>query len=359
MNRAMGKNMDWRVRDGDEKDLEGILFLRRIVFGEVEEDRGDPRFWRWLFQESPGGKGLIYIVEDRGRIIGHFADVPKRFSLNGREVFGTLSLDLMVHPDYQRKGIFSELGRYAAQRVKAENGLFMTAFPIRMETIQGLKKIGWQVISKLPILVFPIQFSGILKHYIHFTPLRLLISGVSKGVFTLLFGLRDKVKKGGIEVEEVTQLDHQFDRFWQEVLSREAILTVRDHHFLSWRYFQHPTRRYTIYRGLSNGEMKGYIILRKVDLLKFNSAVIVDLLASDEKILFALIEKGIEFSRREKADLLGFMVPKRHHYYKILKRRGFLPSFKSFLFMVYSHVDHPFIPLSEKWYVNWGDTDVI
>ena len=105
--------------------------------------------------------------------------------------------------------------------------------------------------------------------------------------------------------------------------------------------------------------MRGYIVLRKVELLNFNSAVIVDLLAVDEVALSALVERGIQHSQQEGADLLGFMVPKDHLYYKILRKMGFLPSFKTFLFMVYPHSDREIILSPEKWYVTWGDTDVI
>ena len=59
------------------------------------------------------------------------------------------------------------------------------------------------------------------------------------------------------------------------------------------------------------------------------------------------------------ADLLGCMIPKRHPYFQILKDLGFLPSLKTFLFMVYRLAKDK-VPLTpEAWYVNWGDSDVI
>jgi hypothetical protein len=107
------------------------------------------------------------------------------------------------------------------------------------------------------------------------------------------------------------------------------------------------------------GEMRGYIVLRKVDLLNFNSAVIVDLLALDDAALLALVETGIRYSREGGADLLGVMVPQRHLYHKILRGMGFLPSLKTFLFMIYTLSGREIFFSPEKWYVNWGDTDVI
>jgi GNAT superfamily N-acetyltransferase len=349
----------WKVREGDEKDLNGILSLRRAVFGEMEEDKLDERFWRWEFQEGPEGKAFIYIVEDENRIIGHFADIPRRFSVQGEVALGTLSLDLMVHPDYWRKGIFEAMGKYGAQRVKQENGNFLTAFPIRSETIHGLKKIGWKEVVKLPVLVYPIRFSGIINRYLRFPHLSLLLGGVTRFFYLLFFGWKKKKGMEEVAIEKVSSLDDLFDDFWQKVYSLHPIVGVRNRNYLTWRYLQHPTRNYTIYRAKKSGEMKGYIVLRKIELLNFNSTVIVDLLALDEATLTALVEKGIEHSRQEGVDLLGFMVPSGHLYYKILRGMGFLPSLKTFLFMIYPLSGREIFLSPEKWYVNWGDSDVI
>jgi GNAT superfamily N-acetyltransferase len=355
----MGEMGPWKVRDGNIKDLKWILSLRKMVFGEMERDKLDERFWKWEFEEGPDGGGFLYVVEDANQIIGHFADIPRRFSIEGEVILGTLSLDLMVHPDYWRKGIFAAMGKYGAQRVKRENGLFMTAFPIRLETIQGLKKIGWKGVVELPVLVYPIKFSGIINRYLRFPPLSLLVGGVARFFYFFLFGWRKKEKIKGVEIKRVHELDEQFDLFWEKAISLHPITGVRDRSYLNWRYLQHPTRTYEIYGAFQKEEMKGYIVLRKVELLNFNSAVIVDLLALDEVTLAALVEKGIQHSRQVGADLLGFMVPQNHLYYHILRRRGFLPSFKTFLFMIYSHSDKEIFLSPEKWYVNWGDSDVI
>ena len=82
----MTNQSSWKVRDGDERDSERILSLRRLVFGGMELDKLDPRFWKWEFMDGPDGKGLLYLAEDGERLAGHFADIPRRFSVNG-EVF--------------------------------------------------------------------------------------------------------------------------------------------------------------------------------------------------------------------------------------------------------------------------------
>jgi GNAT superfamily N-acetyltransferase len=355
----MEKGYHWIVREGGQRDLKEILSLRKLVFGETEEDKLGEKFWRWEFEEGPGGGAFTYLVEHGERVIGHLADLPKQFSVNGEVVSGTFHLELMVHPDYRRRGIFYEMEKYSVRHVKDEHKLFMTACVIRKESINGLKKVGWRTLSKLPVIVHPIRFSGILNRYLHFRLLSLLFGGVARVFYLLLFGLKKKKGTEEIRIDEVPELDDEFDFFWQKAISLFPIMGVRDRTFLRWRYLQHPAWNYTIYRGRKGEEMSGYIVLRKVDLLGFNSAVIVDLLALDNETLLALVEKGIEHSQKEGADLLGFMVPQGHSYYKILRKKGFLPSPKTFQFMVYPHSNTDIFLSPEKWYVNWGDTDVI
>lgn len=355
----MKRNYTWIVRDGDENDLEGILSLRKIVFGRTEEDKLDPRFWRWEFTEGPDGRAWIYIVEDENKIIGHLADLPKRFSVQGEVVLGTLTHEMMVHPDYRRKGISTATARYAIHKIEKEKGLFMTAYSVRKESVNSLIKAGWKAVVRLPVLVFPIRFQGIVNRYLCFQPASFLIGAIARFFYFLLFGWRKKRERKGVEIERVNELDEQFDSFWEKAISLYPIMGNRSRSYLTWRYLRHPTRSYVIYRALQKGEMKGYIVLRKVELLRFNSAVIVDLLALDEESLWALAERGVQHSQQEGADLLGFMVPKTHPYYGSLMLRGFLPSLKSFQFMIYAHGNLVGLQDPKGWYVNWGDTDVI
>jgi hypothetical protein len=251
------------------------------------------------------------------------------------------------------------MGRYAIRRVKEKKGLFMSAYPIRPETIHGFKKTGWQEILRLPVLVYPVRFCSILNRSLHILPLSLLIGGLARILYNLLFAMRRRKGGGGIEIEKVGELDSQFEHFLGKAISLYPIMGIRDRDYLLWRYFRHPTRNYIIYRAMEKGEMRGFIILRKVDLLAFNSAAIVDLLALDADTLMALVEKGIAYSQREGVDLLGFMVPETHPYYRLLRKQGFLRSPKTFRFMLYSHEEDKDLLDPKGWYVNWGDTDVI
>jgi hypothetical protein len=264
---------------------------------------------------------------------------------------------MMVHPDY-RGGMFFQLGRHAAERTKERGFAFLTSYPIRKWSIKSLRRIGWKGFFEIPVLIYPLRFRGIVNRYFRFLPISLIIGGVAKVFYFLFFKGRRERNEGEIGIVEMAQLDDAYDRFWQKASSLNPVMGVRDRSFMNWRYLQHPTRTYTIYRALRKGKMEGYIVLRKVDLLGFNSAVVVDLLALEEDVLRRLVEKGVAYAEEKRADLLGCIVPRHHRYYRILRRKGFFSTFKAFLFMIYPHVEEiPLLPAG--WYVNWGDSDVI
>jgi GNAT superfamily N-acetyltransferase len=355
----MGKERSCEVRDGGEKDLQPILALRKLAFGEMEKDKLDPSFWRWQFLDGPDGRAFIYIAEEGGEVVGHFADIPRSFSLRGEAVCGSLSLDLMVHPDHRRKGIFGRMARYGIERVKAGGGLFMTAYPIRKETIQGLRKVGWKEVVRLPVLVYPIRSTAIVDRYLRIRALSFLIGGVAGAFHSLVLGQRAIESGEASQVEEVRQFDDHFDGFWEKARSLTPIMGVRDRHFLEWRYLKHPTRSYSFFRVMKEDEMRGYIVLAQRELLRFNAAVVVDLLAIDEIAFGLLVQKAIKYGRGQGVDLLAVMVPEKHPYYRNLRRSGFLPSPKTFLYMVYPQSPEAALLDPHQWYVNWGDTDVI
>jgi len=157
----MERSQHWVVRDGSEENMQEILSLRRIVFGEMEKDKLDPEFWKWEFMEGPDGAARVYLVKEREMIAGHLADLPKRFCVEGKTVIGSLTLDMMVHPDYRRRGVSAAMARYGIQKFEKEKGMLMTAYSVRRASINSLFKTGWKGVTTLPILVYPLRFEAL------------------------------------------------------------------------------------------------------------------------------------------------------------------------------------------------------
>jgi GNAT superfamily N-acetyltransferase len=70
----------------------------------------------WLYRCNPDGQVLGFDARDGGRLAAHYACIPARARIGGEEVKILLSLNTATHPDYQGKGLFTQLAErtYAA-----------------------------------------------------------------------------------------------------------------------------------------------------------------------------------------------------------------------------------------------------
>src|SRR4051794_4405879 len=104
----------WTTSPGGPADVDGILALRRAVFGEVDRDKLRPDVWRWQFVDNPAGRGFIRLAEHDGAVVGQYAAIPTRFRVRDAAHAGqtwALSCDTMTHPRYQKQGMFVTLAR--------------------------------------------------------------------------------------------------------------------------------------------------------------------------------------------------------------------------------------------------------
>ena len=75
----------------------------------------DLRFWEWQFEHHPhGGKRIMLGVLPDGRVVGQYAGVPYRSQAEGRDACLVQTVDLVVLPEFRRKGerpgLFVQIG---------------------------------------------------------------------------------------------------------------------------------------------------------------------------------------------------------------------------------------------------------
>ncbi len=63
----------------------------------------------WLYRCNPDGQVVGFDARDGDRLVAHYACIPVRAQIGGEEVKVLLSLNTATHPDYQGKGLFTQL----------------------------------------------------------------------------------------------------------------------------------------------------------------------------------------------------------------------------------------------------------
>ncbi|MDG6251040.1 GNAT family N-acetyltransferase, partial [Methanocalculus sp.] len=106
-------DIDYRTLDPrSTKDLCQWLALYERSFNKPASENA----WRWKYAESPFGNGekhQIYIANSGNSIIGSLSLMPMQLYLQSygeKEIIPSgLVTNVMVHPDFRNRGIFSTL----------------------------------------------------------------------------------------------------------------------------------------------------------------------------------------------------------------------------------------------------------
>jgi len=129
------------VREGDVRDRDAILALRRAVFPHDDLEKQRPEFWEWQF-----GGGRYFVAEEGGRVVGHLGFMPLREAV--------LACDAMVDPGVRGRGVFSTLAKIATEIVRRDVAL-VVAWQIRKAVLPAMVRAGYAPVLSAPVVLRP------------------------------------------------------------------------------------------------------------------------------------------------------------------------------------------------------------
>lgn len=146
------------IRKGNDNDLHEIISLLKISLGE-ELIPKNTAFWNWKHRHNPFGESPVLVAELDNRIIGVRAFIKWEYIQNGHIIPAQRAVDTAVHPDFQGKGIFSQLTRQLLEKSKLDGAKLIFNTPNK-KSINGYFKLGWERWARLPVRFKPIFSTG-------------------------------------------------------------------------------------------------------------------------------------------------------------------------------------------------------
>ncbi|MBW1989044.1 MAG: GNAT family N-acetyltransferase [Deltaproteobacteria bacterium] len=253
---------DWTMEPYAPGDEEGILALRKAVFGNADPVRTRPEAWKWQFADNPAGHGFIMLAKHGAKVVGQYAAIPTRMLVAGQPETWGFSCDTMVHPDYRRRGMFTDLALALYQHMDMEHGVFVVwGFPNENSLPGFIGRLGWKTVEALPVRVgaHPLLMASPLLVATH-----------------RMQELTGRLARG-LSVERVRAFGPEFDELWDRHAPRDGVIQVRDAAFLSWRYLGLSAFGYRAYAlRRASGALAGWFVLRSLPLFRVSSLVLVD-----------------------------------------------------------------------------------
>jgi GNAT superfamily N-acetyltransferase len=361
-------------------DISEIIELQNLVF--KYHHTLSEEWWRWKYQKNPAGfwgeQGDIWVAEDKGKIVGHYALIPIKVKMGIETILAGQSVDIAVHPEYRRMGILSTLARKVYADVR-DRYSFLFAYPSEMGH-KGLMSLGWKDYAVNELTKF-IRYERPLKSYfsnkLYASAAKTFLKtwqGTQR-VITSMSCFNHKFAGEDVTMERVDKFEDELDAFWRIRRNDSTVAIERSVLFLNWR-FSKVFGDYQIWVGKSakDGRVLGYVVLRRMNrktrLGRVENALeFLDLcgLPEEEKFLMSAMDLGLKIGEKSDADLIRIRIPVWHRHAKIIRNRGFINT-ASILskvgiyqptFISYDFEGRHVAPNLNNWYYSLADVDPI
>ena len=307
--------------------------------------RNLPSTWRWQFQNNPAGHGFIMLAKDREKIVGHYAAIPARMLVNGEEILCGYSCDTMVHPHYQRQGLFAGLAKLVYEDMADSRRIFnVWGFPNDNSMPGFTRYLGWRKANTL-------------------------LARVALPEFKALFSKGDPSEfpshpRQGLKVRPITRFGPQFDRLWRQHRPLEGIVQVRDSAYLQWRYLEAAKFEYKPFGLFSKNGVEGYFVTRIQKISGLKVCVLLDCFPMDQPELFQTAAKAARaYAACQGCAMVVAMFPWKLN--RQARQGGFFAVPKLIAPKVFCLAgrfpgkDRNMWLKPESWWIGLGDTDVV
>jgi hypothetical protein len=277
------------VRESDEPALASALEERCRGRRTVAE-------WRWYAQRNPAGR-RAFVALDGGRIVGHYAVVPRRVWVAGREaVFGEVvdAFAPRAGAGLAREPLYVRLARALAEQHASPGGdLVYYAQTTGEELRVANALLDQEIVRDQMLLVRPVTAGATAP----------------------------------AEVARLERFDHQARWLWDRCCGRFGAGAVREESTLNWRLLERPDARCEILCVRdAGGILRGFAALRATELAGRDAAWIVDWLVPPEEpeVGALLLEAAGAWAARERKSELCTALPEWSPWFETLQRAGFL-----------------------------------
>jgi len=321
---------------------------------------------RWRYERSPHGPSVSFLTAlPDGRGVSGYACSPRRMLAAGDEAHAASvgeTGDVMTHPEWRKRGLFSALDRACMERTRALGWPLVFGLP-NHKSAHIFVELGWRVAGTLG------AWSAVLRSGAA-APL-LASEGRLARLRAPLDALRTararrrlrRAAAGRFRVRELSEFPPEVQELSRRVERDFALMARRDRLWLTWRYLEAPSGLHRVLGVYDEtGDFRGYAVIqlpRPGETLGW----LVDLLVRGDEARAALLEGALAALAERGAALVRAHAVDGSWWAGILAQAGFRRAPLAQRFDVIVWVNDPGHPLGRAaadargWYLTDGDRD--
>lgn len=316
-----------RYRNYELGDELAIIELYNLVFKkELTLDE-----WYWNYRDNPNQRYDIVLAFSGTTLVVQSAGIPLVFKHEGREILASRTQNVMVHPDFRKKGLFTTALRIWTEYLDEQQVDYVLTFPNDYSLPAFIRKLDYQHLAD--IYSFKLEIDDLdLTH-----------------IPTISVTISESLDFRQNDLDLLNSLSEHYDIYNNRTLS-----------YLQWRYHRNSGKKYWIMRIFAGNEQIGLIIFKLY--LAEMSIDLVEVIFKDNnpEVIKASLSAICDYFKDKQITAFNVWLMEHYLYYQSATEIGFQKS------NLLNHVVYrSFSPRCSKnidkltsYYLSMGDSDV-
>ena len=347
---------DWTIRPYQPGDEQAVVRLFDRVFGHAITEA----HWRWKLKQLPSPVENVWLALHEDQPIFHYGGIPCRFHLPTSEQIAMVSVDGMTAPEFRRRGVLTQAGRFIFDTWREAGIPFTLGLP-NEQWGSRTTALGWEVLFPFRLLVRPLRPTSILAHRLGLPALarsRLLDAGWNRAWAPFV------KPDPSVSIESVRHAGPDFDRLWAACMPEIKVSVVRDSQWVQWRYLSAPSQDYRVLLARRAQQPIGYLAYRIKDRPQGKLGFIAALFTSptEHKGRATLLNHALAGMQADAVEAVFTLAIPKTPLYRAFRRAGFIFSRGAFTVQMVPLASG--LPMEtfrnpQNWYLVGGDFDVV
>jgi hypothetical protein len=189
--------------------------------------------------------------------------MPFPLNVGGVRHLAGHSLDLVVHRDFRRQGIFEVTGRHAEETLRQAGGTALVAFPNASSYPGFVRSLGWKRLIEPERWTYRLGVRGELNARVRVPAVAAVADAAfrvyAEGKLRRLVA-RARAATPGYTVTHSSRVPAAMDALWAREAKVAPLSVWKDATYMDWRYVRHPDHRFTFHSLERAGELAGVCV---------------------------------------------------------------------------------------------------
>ena len=260
--------------------IEQLLDLFCESFGK----KMSRELWTWKYLRNPLNSADVEIIValDNDKVVGARPFMLAEMWLGNEKLKAAQHCDTMVHPQYQGKGIFNRIGKFAIQYLR-DNGFTLSyGFP-GPQSRPGFLRQGYRIVTRTETMFRVVNPRRVISCQLRN---RLLGSGIGF-LYDKLLNFKRKDTSSISSIFQLDTSDQVTDELKQvdDLRGESVIDLVRDESYLRWRFDCQPIFSYKYILARRDNRLWGYAVVSvREEVSGLRTGIVVDHLVRNSDI---------------------------------------------------------------------------